>query len=775
MVGCPNASVGDDMSATITYKKTRQALAPKGPEIVEQARIELDAQLLPYAQVLLSDWCGDIQVSGHEITMRNPRRADESLGSFKFNTETGAWSDFAIPDFKGHGLTSLYAHLRHQPIGTAVAALKALTQGPAFTLNAAAPTAPPVKPKVESIDPDTVIKPPDVHPELGFPSMTWAYRDSDKRLSFYVYRFDIDGKKETRPLAWSAEKNAWLWQYPTPPYPLYHLPALLEKTTATVIVTEGEKAAHAAAKQFPDAVVITSACGSEQALRTEWTALKGRAVIIAPDKDAPGKHYALSVAGAALAHGALSVHVLDVWQMPDWGDGDDLADHEVGPEFLDGAKAVLELFEPTDLEPHIVKAAAGLGRGDFDRIKKTLADCLGIGIRAFEGLVKQVRFKGSDPATVKPAGANGFDDDRLEPWEQPVDGEGLFAEIVALLNRYVILSAAQASAVACWIVFSYGYEAMRICPQLLINSPSKRCGKSTLLELIMSLVRRPLPAANISSAAVFRSIESWSPTLLIDEADTFLNSIGNEEITGILNSGHNRNLAYVVRTQEVDGDHVPVRFSTFCPKVIAMIKAPADTIVDRSIVITLVRKLASQRVDALPIDAVEQMRDTRRRILRWVSEHLEAVKFDIDATPAMANDRARQNWAVLVAFADALGPVAHAAVLKATADLSDTSEIEENIEVDLLSDLRDLLKLQKSTHIESAVIVKELLKLKERPWGEVNRGKELTENKLARMLKPFKMAPEKFRDGVATHRGYSVAAMQAVFDRYLMKTSQEAS
>ena len=59
--------------------------------------------------------------------------------------------------------------------------------------------------------------------------------------------------------------------------------------------------------------------------------------------------------------------------------------------------------------------------------------------------------------------------------------------------------------------------------------------------------------------------------------------------------------------------------------------------------------------------------------------------------------------------------------------------------------------------------------MNERPWLEINRGKALTENKLARLLKPFNLKPEKFRDGVATHRGYSVAALQAIFDRYLTK------
>jgi hypothetical protein len=205
-----------------------------------------------------------------------------------------------------------------------------------------------------------------------------------------------------------------------------------------------------------------------------------------------------------------------------------------------------------------------------------------------------------------------------------------------------------------------------------------------------------------------------------------------------------------------------------------MIKAPPDTIIDRSIVITLVRKLSVQRVDALAIDAAEQLRDTRRRILRWIADHQDAVKFDVETVPAMGNDRARQNWAVLAAFAQAMGPQVHTALLKAAAELADTSGIEENIEVDLLTDIREILSKVKQDHVQSAVLVKDLLKMQERPWVEINHGKALTENKLARLLKPFKIAPEKFRDGAVTHRGYSRAALEAVCDRYL-GTGQEVS
>src|ERR1043166_9648838 len=48
------------------------------------------------------------------------------------------------------------------------------------------------------------------------------------------------------------------------------------------------------------------------------------------------------------------------------------------------------------------------------------------------------------------------------------------------------------------------------------------------------LVNRPVVAANISSPAFFRVIEETRPTLLIDEADTFLR--GSDELRGILNA-----------------------------------------------------------------------------------------------------------------------------------------------------------------------------------------------------------------------------------------------
>jgi putative DNA primase/helicase len=42
------------------------------------------------------------------------------------------------------------------------------------------------------------------------------------------------------------------------------------------------------------------------------------------------------------------------------------------------------------------------------------------------------------------------------------------------------------------------------------------------LTLLGALVPRACPASNITTAALFRAVEKWQPTPLIDEADTFL-------------------------------------------------------------------------------------------------------------------------------------------------------------------------------------------------------------------------------------------------------------
>jgi hypothetical protein len=59
---------------------------------------------------LLAAWLPDGRRCGQEWVARNPTRADRRAGSFKVNTVTGRWADFATGDAGGDPV-SLYAYI----------------------------------------------------------------------------------------------------------------------------------------------------------------------------------------------------------------------------------------------------------------------------------------------------------------------------------------------------------------------------------------------------------------------------------------------------------------------------------------------------------------------------------------------------------------------------------------------------------------------------------------------------------------------------------------
>jgi hypothetical protein len=60
-----------------------------------------------------------------------------------------------------------------------------------------------------------------------------------------------------------------------------------------------------------------------------------------------------------------------------------------------------------------------------------------------------------------------------------------------------------------------------------------------------------------------------------------------------------------------------------------------------------------------------------------------------------------------------------------------------------------------------------LVEIEGRPWAEYRHGKPLTQNQLARALKPIGIAPEVIREGNSTPRGYMFGQFGDAFDRYL--------
>src|SRR5207237_1547401 len=239
-----------------------------------------------------------------------------------------------------------------------------------------------------------------------------------------------------------------------------------------------------------------------------------------------------------------------------------------------------------------------------------------------------------------------------KPWPHPVNGAELLSAITQAISKHMVMEPGAAECVALWALFTHAIDAFGIATRLAITSPRPQCGKTTLLDILSRLVVRPLLAGNVSAASVFRVVEVARPTLLVDEADTFLP--GNEELRGVLNSGHRRG-GSVIR---VVGEAMEVReFSTFAPAAIAMIGNLPGTLADRSVSIMLKRKRADEPVESFRYDRTDELDRLARMCARWASDNLGQLREADPEVPANLYNRAADNWRPLLAIADAAGGV----------------------------------------------------------------------------------------------------------------------
>ncbi|MGZ4373028.1 MAG: phage NrS-1 polymerase family protein, partial [Gaiellaceae bacterium] len=89
---------------------------------------------------------------------------------------------------------------------------------------------------------------------------------------------------------------------------------------------------------------------------------------------------------------------------------------------------------------------------------------------------------------------------------EDVDGAELLDELVSHYRRFMVMTEAQTDVVALFTVMTYCVRAFTVVPYLRVDSPTKRTGKSRLLELLEFTVQAPLKTGGVSEAALFRSL-----------------------------------------------------------------------------------------------------------------------------------------------------------------------------------------------------------------------------------------------------------------------------
>ena len=292
------------------------------------------------------------------------------------------------------------------------------------------------------------------------------------------------------------------------------------------------------------------------------------------------------------------------------------------------------------------------------------------------------------------------------------------------------------------------------------------------------LCPKPISASNLTSSVVFRIIESERPTLLIDEADTFL--AHDDQLRGVVNSGHTPATAYVIRNVRAGEDWQLKRFSTWAPLALAGIGKLPATIEDRSIVIAMKRKPRTRIVERLTrrnVAARTQAAELASKLSRLAADNLAAFKNAHTLPANLASDRAEDSWEPLLAIADLAGADWSERARVAARALSSDAQAgadASDLGVSLLRDIRVMFDACPTDRLASAWIADALATSEafaDGPWRAYGRAhRPITQNQLARLLDLFAISPRTIRlaDG-STIKGYKLSQFREAFAVYLAK------
>lgn len=624
---------------------------------------------------------------------------------------------------------------------------------------------------------------------------TYPYTDTSGKVLFEKVRYEPKDFRIRHRDASGAE----VWRLPAGiEPPLYRLPAVKAAMASgePVYLVEGEKDADrlAAAGLCATTNFDGAAAGHQKPKwRASYTAaLAGADVVLLPDNDEPGRAHMRHIA-AALAGKAL-VHWLELPGLPlkgdasNWLDAGHTADEfkalaaDAPPPPTDKRQLAGGTPPHADASNHIdddkteIARLAALSPLAYDRERTAAAKQLGCRGDTLDRLVRA--FRGDQDKTSASGGAT-LEFPEIEPWPEAVDGAVLLNDLAASVKRFMSLPDHAAAAIALWVMNSYiVVNHGHIAPIIAVTSPEKRCGKSTLLNWLYLLADRPLLAANITAAAVFRTVDAYHPTLIIDEGDSFLGESG-DELRGILNSGHSRHTAFVIR---VCGEEMePRRFSTWGCKAIALIgklEGRFSTLADRSIEIQLRRKMPGERLMKLRHAGIAHFEELARRCARFAADHGVRIGSARPDIPDVLNDRAQDNWESLLAIADLAGGIwprlARTVAIALSGGAEDDSS-DGSRGVQLLADLRRYFDGGNATSYPTETLLRYLHGIGEAPWASFTKaGKPMTARHLAGMLRPYKIIPRSVRvaetartSATDTPKGYHVADFADAFSRYL--------
>lgn len=335
------------------------------------------------------------------------------------------------------------------------------------------------------------------------------------------------------------------------------------------------------------------------------------------------------------------------------------------------------------------------------------------------------------------------------------------------LTTYVSYPSPEAAdAHALWIAATHAQPVWDFAPRLVLKSPQKRCGKTRAQEVASEMCHAPLKTANISVAALVRSINAVDPpTIFVDEGDAIFNKSAKgetaEALRGILNAGAVRGWPYTRWDVSAAGGGATVESPTFAMASLSGIGNFPDTIEDRAVVIIMQRRQPNDYVTPYRQRLRIPLNQIRDAIHGWIRGA------PLNESPTLpVEDRAADVWEPLVSIADFAGEDWPDRARRACLSLTQEAE-DDAAGMKLLADLRAIFDTCGHAHLFSADIIEELRKFEESPWKQW----DYNTNQLARTLKPYGLHSKQLRAGERNAKGYSRSDLEPVWTRYLGEAS----
>ncbi|MDN2677662.1 DUF3631 domain-containing protein [Janthinobacterium sp. SUN033] len=449
--------------------------------------------------------------------------------------------------------------------------------------------------------------------------------------------------------------------------------------------------------------------------------------------------------------------------------------------YADNLMSVAIILKRKYSDRHFVIGAANYHGGeDSSSLPQVLAAAISINARVAlpnDVLTFDEQYRVQGPHSIKDSINNAVDASMIEkkatsqdisvipprpsPWPNMVNGEVLMEHLVKTISKHVVMSSEAVIAMALWVMFTYVIDLFQYSPILLIRSPIKGCGKTSVIRLLVALVAKPFVASNITPAVVYRFVDEWYPTLLLDEADTYLN--GNGGLTGIINSGHSRTASFVTR---MEGNKIK-NFNTFCAKAFAGIGIFPDTIMDRGISILLQRKLPTETVEQYIPAANDEFVALRAQIIRCMTDLRSPITGSAVGKAGLNNDRHEDNWEPLLRIAHCLGGKWPERAKNAARTLSITHDETKCGGEEILRDIQVAFRTSTCSKMRTGELIAKLSADAEKPWGTFTRGKAITPREVAKLLADFDIESKNLRFGTEVVKGYELAQFDDAFARYV--------